>query len=100
MKLDPDFQGSLAIFRLFKYSTDFQKKRNADLHFAIALQGNWRVLSMVGGRAGLPEFELVGKFHLNFPVYSNIEGGYGIVAAVSSDVRTFDYMFFHVNRHK
>ncbi len=27
------------------------------------------------------------------PVYSNIEGGYGIVAAVSSDVRTVEYRF-------
>lgn len=27
------------------------------------------------------------------PVYSNIEGGYGIVAAVSSDVKTFEYTF-------
>ncbi len=66
LKLDPDYQGSLAVFRLFKYSTDFQKKRNADLHFAIALKGNWKVLSMVGGRAGLSKFELVGKFYLNF----------------------------------
>lgn len=27
------------------------------------------------------------------PVFSNIDGGYGIIAAISSDVRTFDYQF-------
>ena len=66
LKLDPEYHGSMAVFRLFSYAADFQKRHNADLHFAIALQGNRRVLSMVGGRAGLTRFELIGRFYLNF----------------------------------
>ncbi len=71
LKLDPDYHGSLALFRLFKYTTDFQKRENADLHFALAMKGNQRVLSMIGGRAGLTRFELIGRFHLNFFVLTS-----------------------------
>ena len=66
LKLDPQYQGSLAIFRLFKYVTDSQRERSADLHFTIALRGNQKVISMLGGRAGLSNFEYVGTFNLNY----------------------------------
>jgi hypothetical protein len=66
LKLDPDYQGSLAIYRLSKYVSDFQRNRFADLHFTIALHGNQKVISMLGGRAGLSRFEYVGSFILNF----------------------------------
>lgn len=68
LKLDPDYQGGTAIFRLFKFVSEHQKKQDADLHFTIVLKGNEKVLSMLGGRAGLPNFDFSGKFCLNFMV--------------------------------
>ena len=66
LKLDPEYHGSLAIYRLFTYVTDAQRKEKADLHFTIVLQGNEKVIGMFGGRAGLTKFEFINRFHLNF----------------------------------
>ncbi len=68
LKLDSDYQGTTAIYRLFKFVFEFQKAQDADLHLTIVLKGNEKVLSMLGGRAGFPNFYYTGKFFLNFMV--------------------------------
>ncbi len=68
LKLHQEYQGTTVIFRISKALTDFQTGGNADIHLAIALKGNEKSISLLGGRAGLLKFEYTGSFTLKFCV--------------------------------
>ncbi|MFC2114921.1 hypothetical protein ACFLTU_00495 [Bacteroidota bacterium] len=75
--MDPNYQGSLAFFRLTKFVREYQTERSADLHFTITLKGNYKAISTLGGRAGLNKFEFVGGFLLNFCLLTPVKFGLG-----------------------
>lgn len=62
IKIHPDFRGSTALFRLLYTFLQYALNQKWNILYATALKGNARVISLMGGRAGLPSLVPAGHF--------------------------------------
>ncbi len=90
--IDPAFQGSSALYRLFRAVHESQLSISEDLHFTTILGGNNRSLQLTPGRAGFPFFRSTGLFTLFniIPLgFSTHSGSVETHAGASPDVIAF-----------
>ncbi|NMB70542.1 MAG: hypothetical protein GYA22_00130 [Bacteroidales bacterium] len=62
IKIHPDFRGSTALYRLLYTFLQYALSQKWDILYATALKGNAKVISLMGGRAGLPFLVPAGHF--------------------------------------
>ncbi len=62
IKVHPDFRGSTALYRLLYTFLQYALSQKWNILYATALKGNMKVISLMGGRAGLPSLVPAGYF--------------------------------------
>lgn len=62
IKIHPDFRGSTALYRLLYTFLQYALGQKWNILYATALKGNIKVISLMGGRAGLPSLVPAGHF--------------------------------------
>jgi acetyltransferase (GNAT) family protein len=89
MKVHPSFSGSLVAVRLVQALAADLRRAGVDLGFAVAADGNHRVLPLLAGRVGTPRWVPLGRFLVNGLVPSPFQGsskGYTIDTAQAADL--------------
>jgi len=64
LRIHPSARGRIAAFRMAKASLGYAEQARSDLFYMVVSDGNTEMISMLTGRAGLPEFTRLGAFNV------------------------------------